>query len=130
MIVVFGSINIDLVTRAKIPAPGETTLGGDYVTVPAARARTGAGGAARRGQVALVGAWAAVSLAGAALALLNADCVDLSATRTVARSPGPRSSSSTVGENAFVVAAGANAAARAEQLRLAFRPRRSVAAAA
>ena len=35
MIVVFGSINLDLVTRVeKIPGPGETTLGGDYATSP------------------------------------------------------------------------------------------------
>ena len=35
MIIVFGSINIDLVTRAeRIPGPGETVLGKDYVTIP------------------------------------------------------------------------------------------------
>ncbi len=118
MIVVFGSINIDLVTRAKIPAPGETTLGGDYVTVPGGKGANQALAARRAGaRVALVGACGADSFAGAALALLNADGVDLSATRTVAK---PTGAAFIVvdpsGENAIVVAAGAHAAARAEQL--------------
>jgi ribokinase len=118
MIVVFGSINIDLVTQAKIPAPGETTLGGDYATVPGGKGANQALAARRAGaKVALVGACGADSFAGAALALINAEGVDLSATRTVAKPTGaafivvdPQ------GENAIVVAAGANAEARAEQL--------------
>jgi len=118
MIVVFGSINIDLVTRAKIPAPGETTLGGDYVAVPGGKGANQALAARRAGaKVALVGACGADSFAGSALALINAEGVDLSATRTVGKPTGaafivvdPQ------GENAIVVAAGANAEARAEQL--------------
>jgi ribokinase len=118
MIVVFGSINIDLVTRAKIPAPGETTLGGDYVAVPGGKGANQALAARRAGaKVALVGACGADSFAGAALALINAEGVDLGATRTVAR---PTGTAFIVvdpsGENAIVVAAGANAAASAEQL--------------
>ena len=133
MIVVFGSINIDLVTRAKIPAPGETTLGGDYVTVPGGKGANQALAARRAGaQVALVGACGADSFAGAALALLNADGVDLSATRTVARPTGAAFIVvDPAGENAIVVAAGANASARAEQLEgLPFGAGRSAAAAA
>jgi ribokinase len=118
MIVVFGSINIDLVTRAKIPTPGETTLGGDYVAVPGGKGANQALAARRAGaKVALVGACGADSFAGAALALINAEGVDLGATRTVAR---PTGTAFIVvdpsGENAIVVAAGANAAASAEQL--------------
>ena len=34
-IVVIGSINMDLVCRTReMPAPGETVLGGDLVTIP------------------------------------------------------------------------------------------------
>src|SRR5580692_3300085 len=87
MIVVFGSINIDLVTRAKIPAPGETTLGVDGFAAPA-------------------------------LKLLKEAGVDLSATRAVAK---PTGAAFIVvdpsGENAIVVASGANAEARAAQLK-------------
>ena len=119
MIVVFGSINIDLVTRAeKIPAPGETALGGDYEVIPGGKGANQALAARRAGaRVALVGACGADSFAPTALALLKADGVDLSAVRRVEKPTGaafivvdPR------GENAIVVAAGANAAARAEQL--------------
>ena len=118
MIVVFGSINIDLVTRANIPAPGETTLGGDYIAVPGGKGANQALAARRAGaKVALVGACGADSFAGLALALINAEGVDLSATRTVAKPTGTAFIVvDPAGENAIVVAAGANAAARAEQL--------------
>ncbi len=118
MIVVFGSINIDLVTRAKIPAPGETTLGDDYVTAPGGKGANQALAARRAGaKVALVGACGADSFAGAALALINAAGVDLSATRTVGKPTGAAFIVvDPTGENAIVVAAGANAEARAEQL--------------
>jgi len=67
--------------------------------------------------VALVGACGADSFAGAALALLNADGVDLGATRTVAKPTGAAFIVvDPAGENAIVVAAGANALASAEQL--------------
>jgi len=119
MIVVFGSINIDLVTRAKIPAPGETTLGGDYVAVPGGKGANQALAARRAGaKVSLVGACGADSFAGLALALINAEGVDLSATRTVAKPTGTAFIvvDPTTGENAIVVASGANAAASADQL--------------
>ncbi len=109
MIVVFGSINIDLVTRANIPAPGETTIGGDYLTAPGGKGANQALAARRAGaKVALVWACGAHSFAGAALAMLNADGLDLSASRTVAKPTGAAFIVvDPAGENAIVVAAGA-----------------------
>ena len=41
MIVVFGSINVDLVARVqRLPQPGETLAGRRFQCCPAARART------------------------------------------------------------------------------------------
>ena len=56
-IVVVGSINMDLVTRAnKIPIPGETVIGGDLQTFPGGKGANQAVAAARLGaDVALVG---------------------------------------------------------------------------
>ena len=80
MIVVFGSINIDLVTRAeRIPCPGETVLGGDYVH-PGGKGANQALAARRAGaKSALAGAYGRDEFADAALALLRADGVDLTA---------------------------------------------------
>ena len=120
MIVVFGSINIDLVTRAeRIPGPGETVLGGDYVTVPGGKGANQALAARRAGaKVALVGAYGEDGFAKTALSLLAADGVDLAFSRATAKPTG--AAFITVdphGENAIVVAAGANALASAEQLK-------------
>ncbi len=56
-VVVVGSINIDLVTRAeKIPIPGETVIGGDLQTFPGGKGANQAVAAARLGaEVAMVG---------------------------------------------------------------------------
>ena len=119
MIVVFGSINIDLVTRAaRIPGPGETVLGGDYVAIPGGKGANQALAARRAGaKVALVGAYGADGFAENALELLRRDGVDLSASRRVEK---PTGAAFIVvddnGENAIVVASGANAEARAAQL--------------
>ncbi len=118
MIVVFGSINIDLVTRAKIPAPGETTLGDDYEAIPGGKGANQALAARRAGAVvALVGACGADGFAAPALKLLREAGVDLSATREVAK---PTGAAFIVvdpsGENAIIVASGANREARAAQL--------------
>jgi ribokinase len=119
VVIVFGSINIDLVTRApRIPGPGETALGRDYVVNPGGKGANQALAARRAGaSVAMVGAYGSDSFANDALALLRADGVDLSASRRVDR---PTGAAFIVvdddGENAIVVASGANLAARAEQL--------------
>ena len=119
MIVVFGSINIDLVVRAaKIPAPGETVLGLDYVPIPGGKGANQALAARRAGaDVAMVGAYGHDSFADRALELLRAGGVDLSASRAV---EAPTGAAFIVvddsGENAIVVASGANARASAAQL--------------
>lgn len=49
-IVVFGSINMDLVTRTpRLPAPGETLIGRSFVTVPGGKGANQAVGCARLG---------------------------------------------------------------------------------
>ena len=119
MIVVFGSINIDLVTRAeRIPGPGETVLGGDYVTIPGGKGANQALAARRAGaSVKMVGAFGADDFAKTALSLLRADGVDLSFSRETAKPTGAAFITvDTKGENAIVLAAGANALARAAQL--------------
>ena len=90
MIVVFGSINVDLVTRVKkIPAPGETVLGPSYQVIPGGKGANQALAARRAGaKVALVGAVGADSFAQAALVLLRADGVDLSAVAIVEAATG------------------------------------------
>ncbi len=126
MIVVFGSINIDLVTRAeRIPGPGETVLGSDYVAIPGGKGANQALAARRAGaRVALVGAYGQDDFAEPALALLKADGVELSHSRAA---PKPTGAAFIVvdaaGENAIVVASGANASAAASQLQaLSFGP--------
>lgn len=119
MIAVFGSINIDLVTRVdKIPAPGETVLGPSYAVIPGGKGANQALAARRAGaEVALAGAVGADAFAQTALALLQAGGVDLSAVVTVDAPTGAAFISvDAKAENAIVVASGANALARASQL--------------
>ncbi len=119
MIVVFGSINIDLVTHAKrIPGPGETVLGGDYATSPGGKGANQALAARRAGsKVAMVGAYGRDGFAKPALALLKAGRVDLKASQQVDAATGAAFIVVDAhGENAIVVASGANAQARARQL--------------
>lgn len=120
MIIVFGSINIDLVTRVdRIPGPGETVLGGDYVTSPGGKGANQALAARRAGsKVALAGAVGKDAFATQALALLRAEGVDLSATRDCNTPTGAAFIAVDArGENAIVVASGANLQARAAQLK-------------
>lgn len=119
MIIVFGSVNIDLVTRVPaIPAPGETVLGEAYALVPGGKGANQALAARRaEAQVILAGAVGRDDFARAALALLEADGVDLSRLdRVEARTGAAFISVDAKGENAIVVASGANAQARAAAL--------------
>ena len=119
MIIVFGSINIDLVTRvAEIPGPGETVLGADYATSPGGKGANQALAARRAGaHVALAGAVGRDGFAAQALALLRADGVDLSAVRECDAPTGAAFIAVDArGENAIVVASGANLHAEAAQL--------------
>ena len=119
MIVVFGSINIDLVARVtRIAAPGETVLAPCYAAIPGGKGANQALAARRAGaQVRLVGAVGRDSFADAALALLRADAVDLDGVATVDVATGIAFIAvDAQGENAITVAAGANALARASQI--------------
>ena len=113
MIVVFGSINLDLVTRVpRIPARGETVLGRSYAQSPGGKGANQALAASRAGAaVRLVGAVGDDAFGQAALSLLRADGLDLTA---VVRTPEPTGLAFITvddeGRNAITVAAGANAA--------------------
>jgi len=114
MVVVFGSINLDLVTRvARFPAPGETLAAESFATYPGGKGANQALAAARAGStVRLFGAVGHDAFADPALELLIAGGVDLGGVARVAE----RTGCATIlveahGENCIVVAAGANARA-------------------
>ena len=119
MIVVFGSINIDLVVPVeRLPRPGETVLGPGYTLVPGGKGANQALAAARAGgAVNMAGSVGRDGFADLALAELKAARVDLSA---VARDALPTGCAlipvERGGQNLIVVAAGANAAAAARQV--------------
>lgn len=120
MIIVFGSINIDLVTRVeRLPAAGETVLGPDYAIHPGGKGANQALAARRAGaSVALVGAVGRDEFGTTALSLLAEDGVDL---HHVARVEAPTGAAFIAidrsGANQIVVAAGANARAEAAALK-------------
>jgi ribokinase len=119
MIIVFGSINIDLVTPVeRLPGPGETVLGPGYALHPGGKGANQALAARRAGaEVMLIGATGRDAFGDAALALLTADGVDL---RHVARVDQPTGAAFIAtdreGANQIIVAAGANAAVRPDTL--------------
>ncbi len=85
MVVVFGSINLDLVAQvARIPAPGETLAGRSFMTLPGGKGANQALAAARAGaKVALFGAVGRDAFAASALANLEASGIDLSGVTAV-----------------------------------------------
>ena len=111
MIIVVGSINMDLVARVPhIPAPGETVLGSTLSHHHGGKGANQAVAAARLGAaVALVGAVGEDAFGGELLAGLQAEGVDL---RHLGRVPGPSGcaliSVADSGENAIAVLPGAN----------------------
>lgn len=119
MIVVFGSLNIDLVARVPVlPRAGETVLGPDYMAVAGGKGANQALAARRAGaEVAMVGAVGRDGFADVALASLVAAGID---TSRIARVEAPTGAAfiavDAQGRNQIVVAAGANAHARATQL--------------
>ena len=119
MILVFGSLNIDLVVRVKsLPAPGETVLGPSYDVVAGGKGANQALAAARAGAaVAMIGAVGKDAFGEIALAELGVAGVDLAG---VARK-GPRTGAAFItvdrkGENEIVVASGANLKTRQSQV--------------
>lgn len=119
MIVVFGSINIDLITKVdRLPERGETVLGAAYDMSPGGKGANQALAARRAGaDVRFVGSVGDDVFAEPALANLRADGVDLSA---LCRSEWPTGCGMIAvdpdGENQIVVASGANLATTADQI--------------
>ena len=119
MILVFGSINIDLLVPVhELPRPGETVLGGDYALLPGGKGANQALAARRAGaEVFMIGAVGDDAFAAVGLDLLRRDGVDLSLVATVDRPTG--CATITVdpgGENQIAVASGANLLASAAQV--------------
>jgi ribokinase len=112
MVVVFGSINLDRVTRApRLPAPGETLIGNDFNSYPGGKGANQALAAARAGAVVrMYGAVGRDIAAEGALSLLRAGGVDVAGVRAVDAPTGCATILvDDAGENAIVVVPGANA---------------------
>ena len=112
MITVFGSINIDLVTRtARLPRPGETVPGSEYQLIPGGKGANQALAARRAGAtVRMIGAVGDDDMAATALAELDAGGVDLSGVQRRGKTTGM--AVITVddhAENTIVLSPGANA---------------------
>lgn len=112
-VVVIASINVDLVVVAdRLPLPGETVLGGEFVTHDGGKGANQAVAASRMGvRVSVIGAVGSDAHGERALESLTAEGIDTSRVRRLDHAPtgvaiiavGPR------GENQIVVAPGANA---------------------
>jgi ribokinase len=112
MVVVFGSINLDLVARAeRFPRPGETLAAESFAMYPGGKGANQALAAARAGAaVAMVGAVGDDAFAGPALSALAAGGVDLTHVRRVSAPTGIAVIAvAASGENTILVAPGANA---------------------
>ena len=119
MIVIFGSINVDLIVPVpRLPRPGETVLGSDYALLPGGKGANQALAARRAGaEVVLAGAVGADSFAATALDLLRRDGVDTQLVRVVEQPTGCAAIMiSSEGENTIAVASGANMSVRSEQV--------------
>ena len=90
MIVVVGSINLDLIaTVQRLPAPGETVPGDGFSTAPGGKGANQALAARRAGaEVRMAGAVGNDAFAGEALALLREGGVDLSRVRAAQTATG------------------------------------------
>jgi ribokinase len=117
MIVVFGSINIDLVVPVPhLPRPGETVLGSEYALLPGGKGANQALAARRAGvSVTMVGAVGNDAFADLALANLVRDGVDLTFVAKVQQPTGCAAimvgdDGGKAGENIIAVASGANRA--------------------
>lgn len=118
MIVVFGSLNVDvMIAVAHLPLPGETVLGPGYQLTAGGKGGNQALAAARAGAtVTMIGCVGGDPLAETALADLRAAGVDLSHLTKVADPTGLAAICvDKLGENHVVVASGANRQTKAAQ---------------
>src|SRR6516162_7391253 len=119
MILVFGSINVDLIIPVPhLPHPGETVLGSDYSILPGGKGANQALAARRAGaSVMLAGAVGTDTFADIALGQLRREGVDTRLIHIVEQPTGCAAIMvSTGGENAIAVAPGANASVRADRV--------------
>jgi ribokinase len=113
MIVVFGSINLDLIGKvSRIPAPGETVPGSEFSTAPGGKGANQALAAKRAGaKVKLVGAAGKDVMGDQALALVKTGGVDLSAVKRLDQQQGVAMILvDAQGENVIGILPGANGA--------------------
>ncbi len=112
VILVVGSINMDLVVRSpRMPAPGETILGDDFKTFPGGKGANQAVAVARLGgNCKMIGAVGQDAFGEQLLANLKNEGVDCDAVRTTADAPTGAAMIvvDSQGENSIVVASGAN----------------------
>src|SRR5258708_2219686 len=111
MILVFGSINADLIVPVpRLPRPSETVLGDDYALLPGGKGANQALAARRAGAaVVLTGAVGPDHFADIALDLLRREGVDTRMVRVVEQPTGCAAIMvSKEGENLIAVAPGAN----------------------
>jgi ribokinase len=119
MIVVFGSINVDvLVPVPHLPGPGETVLGGNYVIAPGGKGANQALAAARAGgAVTMVGSVGQDAFAETALSLLRRQGVYLALVATIPQATGCAIITvDSSGENQIAVASCANLRTRSSQV--------------
>jgi len=119
-IVVIGSSNTDMIVQLdRIPAPGETVLGGRFSTAPGGKGANQAVAAARAGgQVVFVARVGADSFGDQAIAGFTADGID---TRYIVRDENAASGVACIfvdrnGQNSIAVASGANMRLRPSDL--------------
>ncbi|MEE2981294.1 MAG: ribokinase, partial [Pseudomonadota bacterium] len=119
MIVVFGSINVDLVVPVhSLPRAGETVLAPSYLTVAGGKGANQAVAAARAGAAThMVGCVGRDGFADLALATMAHAGIDLTAVATVAEPTGcAMIGVDRAGANQIIVASGANRLVKASQL--------------
>jgi len=119
MILVFGSINVDLVVPVpRLPRPGETVLGGDYLLLPGGKGANQALAARRAGAVVVIaGAVGEDGFAATTLDPLRRAGIDTGLVRAVAAPTGCAAIMvSEGGENIIAVASGANLMVRSDQV--------------
>ena len=111
-VIALGSLNMDLVVRTKrIPRPGETVLGEEFVTIPGGKGANQAAAAARLGaQVEMVGRVGQDAFGSQLLDNMRAQGVGVKHVMTDLEAPSGIAliSVSEKGENSIIVAPGAN----------------------